>query len=270
VTALLSVQDLTFAYKNKPVLQRISFSVTPGEAVALMGANGSGKTTLLKLSAGLLAPQQGQVSLHGKLLGEYKRRELARRVALVPQEVYISFDFTVQQMVEQGRTPYVSLMGSLGPQDRLAVQRALELARVEHLAGCSFNELSGGERQRVKIALALAQEPELLLLDEPAQHLDIGRTAEIFAVLRNLNQAGITIVGAIHDLRSARQHFSSALLLLPDSSLLCGSPAAILTPEAILEAFGVALPIDAFPGEAGAAGIGDALLPIPGAGGPHT
>jgi len=270
VTALLSVQDLTFAYKNKPVLQHISFSVSLGEAVALMGANGSGKTTLLKLCAGLLASQQGQVSLRGKLLKDYKRRELARRVALVPQEVQISFDFTVQQMVEQGRTPYVSLMGSLGPQDRLAVQRALELARVEHLAGCSFNELSGGERQRVKIALALAQEPELLLLDEPAQHLDIGRTAEIFAVLRNLNRAGMTIVGAIHDLRSAQQHFSSALLLLPDSSLLCGSPTAILTPEAILEAYGVALPGDAFASKAGATGMGDALLPVPGAGEPQT
>jgi iron complex transport system ATP-binding protein len=253
VTALLSVKDLSFAYKTRPVLQRVSFSVSSGAAVALMGANGSGKTTLLKLCAGLMAPQQGEVRLHGKLLGQYKRRELARRVALVPQEVHISFDFTVRQLVEQGRTPYVSLMGRLGRHDRMAVQRALELARVDHLSSRSFNELSGGERQRVKIALALAQEPELLMLDEPAQHLDIGRTAEIFAVLRNLNQAGLTIVGAIHDLNAARENFSAVLLLLPDSSLVCGCPAAILTPEAIREAFAVAPPGSAFPGEDAAA-----------------
>lgn len=241
MTALLAIQDLSFAYKAKPVLRQISFSVSAGDRVAVVGANGSGKTTLLKLCAGVLSPQQGQVLLHGKTLAQYKRRELARRVALVPQEVYISFDLTVQQMVEQGRTPYLSLLGNLGSQDKLAVQRALELARVEHLAQCNFNQLSGGERQRVKIALALAQEPELLLLDEPAQHLDIGRNAEIFAVLRNLNQSGITIIAAIHDLHSAYQNFSSALLLLPDSSVVCGSPTAVLTPEAILQVFGVAL-----------------------------
>jgi iron complex transport system ATP-binding protein len=262
VTTLLAIQDLSFAYKAKPVLRKITFSVSAGDTVAVVGANGSGKTTLLKLCTGLLAPQQGQVLLHGKTLAQYKRRELARRMALVPQEVHISFDFTVQQMVEQGRTPYLSLLGSLGPQDRLAVQRALELARVDHLARCNFNQLSGGERQRVKIALALAQQPELLLLDEPAQHLDIGRNAEIFAVLRNLNQSGITIMGAIHDLHSAHQNFSSALLLLPDSSVVFGSPTAVLTPEAILQVFGVALSEHAFSATGRGADSDSSLCPV--------
>jgi len=110
---------------------------------------------------------------------------------------------------------------------------------VEHLARRNFNELSGGERQRVKIALALAQDPQLLLLDEPAQHLDIGRQAEVFSVLRRLSQEGITIMAAVHDLRSAYLHFASGILLRPGSSPICGPPATILTAESIQQVFGI-------------------------------
>lgn len=243
MTPLLDVRKLSFGYRTSPVLEEISFAVPAGETVAVLGANGSGKTTLLKICAGLLAPQVGEVVFAGKRLTEYKRRELAKCIALVPQEVQISFDFTVQQLVEQGRTPYLSwLAGSLQQSDRLAVKRAMELASVEHLADRNFNELSGGERQRVKIALGLAQEPQLLLLDEPAQHLDIGRQAEVFSVLHRMNQAGITIMAAVHDLQSAHAHFSSAILLRPNSSLTFGPPASILTPQAIQQVFGVNLP----------------------------
>jgi len=239
---LLDVRKMSFGYGTRRVLEEISIAVPAGETVAVLGANGSGKTTLLKICAGLLAPQTGEVVFASKRLAEYKRRELAKCIALVPQEVQISFDFTVQQLVEHGRTPYLSwLGGSLQQSDRAAVKRAMELASVEHLAGRNFNELSGGERQRVKIALGLAQEPQLLLLDEPAQHLDIGRQAEVFSVLHRMNQAGITIIAAVHDLQSAQAHFSSAILLRPDSTLVFGPPASILTPQAIQEVFGVNL-----------------------------
>jgi len=242
VRTLLDVRKLSFGYRTGRVLEEISFAVPTGETVAVLGANGSGKTTLLKICAGLLAPQVGEVVFAGKRLTEYKRRDLAKCIALVPQEVQMSFDFTVQQLVEQGRTPYLSwLAGSLQQPDRLAVKSAMELASVEHLVDRNFNELSGGERQRVKIALGLAQEPQLLLLDEPAQHLDIGRQAEVFSVLHRMNQAGITIMAAVHDLQSACAHFSSAILLRPDSSLAFGPPASILTPQAIQDVFGVNL-----------------------------
>jgi len=242
MSALLSVRGLEFAFASRPrpVLQRISFDVPAGSAVAVLGANGAGKTTLLKLCAGLLTPQAGQVLLKGKPLAQYKRRELAKCVALVPQEVKVSFDLSVQQFVEQGRTPYLSgFLGILQQEDRHAVQHALRLANVEHLAESNFNEISGGERQRVKIALALAQEPQLLLLDEPAQHLDVGRQAEIFSVLQRLNQEGITIMAAVHDLQSAREHFTAGILLMPDSSAVFGPPAEVLTPEAVQEVYGL-------------------------------
>ena len=239
----LSVRNLSFAYGTKQVFQSINFALCPGESVALVGANGSGKTTLLKICAGLLKPQGGEVLYEGKFLGEYKRRRLARNISLVPQEVHMSFDFTVRQFVEQGRTPHLSsFFGGLQNEDRWAVSKAMECAHVDHLADRNFNELSGGERQRVKIALAIAQEPRLLLLDEPTQHLDIGRQTEIFAVLSQLNQAGITIVAAVHDLQSAFAHFSSGILVRPDSSLICGSMEDVLTPSTIQEAFGVTLP----------------------------
>ncbi|HWZ42584.1 MAG TPA: ABC transporter ATP-binding protein [Candidatus Saccharimonadales bacterium] len=242
MTSLLSVRNLSFGYAalghtRRPVLDQLTFEVAQGATVALMGANGAGKTTLLKVFAGLLVPQRGEVRLLGRLLSACSRRELARSIALVPQEISVSVDFTVLQFVRQGRAPYLSFLGILQDTDRIAVWKALELAGVDHLAERRFNELSGGERQRVKIALALAQEPQLLLLDEPAQHLDIGRQAEIFSVLERLNQQGITIVAAVHDLESARRYFTQGILLRPGLSPIIGPPPEILTSSAIQEAF---------------------------------
>ena len=239
---VLSARGLSFAYGNRTVLAEASFLLSPGEAMALMGTNGSGKTTLLKICAGLLRAQSGEVRYLGKPLHAYKRRELARSIALVPQEVHVTFDFTVRQFVEQGRTPHLgSFFGSFAEHDRRAVWAAMDSANVAHLAGRSFNELSGGERQRVKIALAIAQEPKVLLLDEPTQHLDIGRQAEIFAVLRRLNESGMAIIAAVHDLHSALAHFKSGMLIGPGAGLICGPTAEVLTPMAIRQVFGVPL-----------------------------
>jgi len=240
---LLNVRELSFSYAKKTVLEKLSFDVCPSEMVAIVGANGAGKTTLLKILCGVLAPGQGEVLLKGLPLKHHKPRELARYVALVPQEIQMTFDFTVQEFVEQGRTPYISsFLGGLEKADRMAVSRAMELADIEQMKDRKFNELSGGERQRVKIALALAQEPELLLLDEPAQHLDIGRQADVFSVLERLNQAGMTMIAAMHDLHSVYTHFSTALVLRPDFSFSYGPPSVVLKAEALREIFGPQVP----------------------------
>ncbi len=242
---LLRAHGVSFSYAAKPVLNDLSLDVGAGETVAIVGANGAGKTTLLKILCGLLAPRNGEVLLRGRPVREYKPRELAKCIALVPQEIQVSFDFTVAEFVEQGRTPYLSsFLGGLQQQDRVAVAKAMELANVEHLADRKFSELSGGERQRVKIALALAQEPQLLLLDEPSQHLDIGRQAEVFSVLHRLNQSGMTIIAALHDLHSVYAHFSLGLVLRPDFSYTYGPPDTVLTPEALQEVFGTHLSAD--------------------------
>jgi iron complex transport system ATP-binding protein len=243
MSRLLQVNDVSFTYPGKKVLERLSLDVREGDTVALVGANGAGKTTLLKILCGLLRPCSGEVRLRGRNLAEHKPRELARSIALVPQDIQVIFDFTVEEFVEQGRTPYVSsFLGVLQQQDYSAIRRAMEMADVLHMANRKFSELSGGERQRVKIALALAQEPQVLLLDEPAQQLDIGRQAEVFSVLHRLNQSGITIVAAMHDLHSVYTHFSSALVLRPDFSFAYGPPASVLTAQALLDVFGPHVP----------------------------
>lgn len=239
---LLCVRNVSFAYGTRPVFEDVNFTLLSGNSVALLGANGAGKTTLLKICAGLLRPQSGEVLYQERELGNYSRREIARNIALVPQEAHITFDFTVRQLVEQGRIPHLSsFFGTLQKEDRRAVARAMECAAVDHLAERNFNDLSGGERQRVKLALAIAQEPKLLLLDEPTQHLDIGRQAEVFAVLRRLTESGISVVAAVHDLQSALVHFSTAILIHPGSPLSYGPAAQVLTPGAILRVFGVPL-----------------------------
>ncbi len=243
MTPLMSVREVSFSYDNRTVLERLTFDIHAGDSVAIVGANGAGKTTLLKILCGLLKPVGGSVVFQNVPFQDQKPRELAKRIAMVPQDIHVMFDFTVLEFVEQGRTPYVSgFLGGLGSKDHEAVEKAMEAADVRRMAHRKFSELSGGERQRVKIALALAQEPQLLLLDEPAQHLDIGRQAEIFSVLHDLNQSGITIVAAIHDLHSVYTHFSSGLVLRPDLTFAYGPPDTVLNFQAVQDVFGPNLP----------------------------
>jgi len=237
VTPLLQFADVSFSYQQHLVLNDVSFSIEAGECGALIGPNGVGKTTLLRLAAGVLACSSGTVSLAGRGLDALGRGEAARLIALVPQRFEVPFDFTVEQIVEQGRTPYLGLFAGFKRRDRLAIERALGLADVTSLRNRIFNELSGGERQRVKIALGLAQEPRLLLLDEPTQNLDLGRQLELLDSIRALHKEGVTILAAMHDLQLIPGTFSSVLLLEPDQEARKGRPADILRPDILERAF---------------------------------
>jgi iron complex transport system ATP-binding protein len=237
VTPLLEFADVSFYYERRTVLEDLNFTIQQGDCAALIGPNGIGKTTLLRLAAGMLTCSRGSVSLAGRKLDTFRRGEAARIVALVPQRFEVPFDFTVQQIVEQGRTPYLGLFAGFKRQDRQAVERALELAAVTSLRHRIFNELSGGERQRVKIALGLAQEPRLLLLDEPTQNLDLGRQLELLDCIRLLNDEGVTILAAMHDLQLIPGTFSSVLLLGPGREVRKGCPQDILQPDILERAF---------------------------------
>ncbi len=209
----LSFEQVSFSFAHRSVLECASFSIAQGTCAALIGPNGGGKTTLLRIAAGLLVPQSGRVLLRGRSLAAMPRREVAHEVALVPQQLEIPFSFTVEQIVEQGRTPYVGLFGGFSAWDRKAVQRAIEMTDIGPLRHRIYNELSGGERQRVKIALGLAQEPQMLLLDEPTQNLDFGRQLELMALIRMLHAEGIDVLAAVHDLGLISDTFSSVIMI---------------------------------------------------------
>ena len=237
MNALLQLRDVGFHYGDRSVLDGLSLNVERGGCAALIGPNGVGKTTLLRLASGALEATRGEVLLAGQRLADLPRRQRSRLVALVPQQLDVPFEFTVQQIVEQGRSPYLGFLRGPRREDRIAVDRAMELADVFGLRERVFNELSGGERQRVKIALGLAQEPELLLLDEPTQNLDIGRQVELLDLLHHLRDTGLTILASIHDLHLLPGNFGEVHLLGPDRTLWSGTPPEVLTATRLTEAF---------------------------------
>jgi iron complex transport system ATP-binding protein len=234
---LLSFERVSFSYRHRQVIASAEFSIEAGACMALIGPNGGGKTTLLRLAAGLLQPSSGQILFEGAELRARSRRDVAQQIALVPQNLDVPFSFTVQQIVEQGRTPYLGLFGGLNARDRIATERAVELTGIGPLQQRIFNELSGGERQRVKIALGLAQEPKLLLLDEPTQNLDFGRQMELIALIRQLHAEGVNILAAVHDLALISGTFSTVLLISPHERFRIGSPELVLQPGILEQAF---------------------------------
>ena len=234
---LLSFERASFGYAHRQVIADAAFSIEKGSCTALIGPNGGGKTTILRLAAGLLQPSSGQILLDGEEVHAKSRRRIAQKIALVPQHLEIPFSFTVQQIVEQGRTPYIGLFGGFKARDHHAVERAIEMTDTGPLRHRIFNELSGGEQQRVKIALGLAQEPKLLLLDEPTQSLDFGRQMELIALIRKLRAQGVSIVAAIHDLALITGTFSSVLLISPHERLRLGLPGDVLQPAVLERAF---------------------------------
>ena len=242
---VLEFRSVSFAHGGnsksggRSVFEDLCFTVQPGETVALMGANGVGKTTLLKLAAGLLRPGSGEVLLHGRPLPQWPRRQLSCTVALVPQELEVPFAFRVEEIVAQGRVPHMGWFGGLSARDMEVVESSLREVDLLPLRQRVFAELSGGEQQRVKIAIALAQQPSLMLLDEPTQHLDLGRQIEVMGLLRKLVERGITIVAAMHDLALVREHCSSGILLTPDAPAMAGPLGNLLRPELLERAYAV-------------------------------
>jgi iron complex transport system ATP-binding protein len=235
---LIRAVQLSFAYNGRPVLNDISLDVAAGERIGLLGPNGAGKTTLLKLLSGTRIPASGSVLLDGRNLSAIPRLQVARKIAVVPQEFMVPFAFTVREIVEMGRTPYVRLLRGLRPNDRHAVQQAMEVTHTSDLAGRIFNELSGGERQRVIIAMALAQEPQVLLLDEPTRQLDITKQAEVLDLITKLNRSGaVTVIAAIHDLNLAGRYFDRLIMLHKGRIFADGTPHIVLRPELLETAY---------------------------------
>jgi iron complex transport system ATP-binding protein len=236
---LLEVKDVHFSYDGKPVLKGVSLQVSGGEILGLIGPNGAGKSTLIKLIAGILAPQEGAIEILGRPLKSWRRQDLAKVVALVPQGAYIPPTFTVWESVLLGRTPYLRFPGIASKKDIEAVQRAMEWAEVGHLQDKFVGELSGGERQRVILARALAQEPKVLLLDEPTAHLDIHHQVSTLRLIQGLARAeGLAVLAVLHDLNLASS-FSDRIALLVEGRVLAqGSPEEVIVADRLHRAYG--------------------------------
>ena len=235
----IQLHELSFSYNGRPVLEGLSLAVAASERLAILGANGAGKTTLLKLIGGTLRPARGSVSIAGTPLDSLSRRDLARRISTVPQVFTVPFAFSVREIVELGRTPHLRPLYGLSARDRVAVERALELTGARDFSTRIFNELSGGERQRVVIAMALAQEPQILLLDEPTQQLDLARQAELLDLISDLTRSqGLTVVAAIHDLNLAARYFERLAFLHNGSVTAEGTPAQVLSAELLQKVYG--------------------------------
>jgi len=228
---LLQAANLTFAYDAaRPVLAGVSLEVRRGAIVGILGPNGSGKTTLLGLLAGTRRPTGGEVTLDGRPLGSFTRRQLAARIAVVPQETHLAFDYTVMEMVLMGRHPHLGLFEVEGPADLAAARDALIAVAAAHLEDRDFMTLSGGEKQRVVIAAALAQATDVLLLDEPTSSLDLGAQLDIAQLLARLNaERGVTIVVSTHDLALASGICRELVLLRHGRVVATGPTADVLS-----------------------------------------
>ncbi len=242
---MLKVSDVSFSYaRRRPsaprVLDRVSLEVEAGTIVGLLGPNGSGKTTLVRIVAGVLQPQSGRVWVGGRPIERLTRRDLARRVAVVPQETHSTFDFSVIDMVLMGRYPHLGPFELEGAADLEIAREALAATGTAALETRAFATLSGGEKQRVVIASALAQASDVLLLDEPTASLDLGFQLDIAALLTRLNrERGVTMVVSTHDLNLAATLCTELVLLKSGRVIAEGPTRRVLTKENVRALYGV-------------------------------
>jgi iron complex transport system ATP-binding protein len=239
MSALLEARRVSFRYGAAVVLDSVSLAVGRGELVGVIGPNGSGKTTLLRLLAGGLVPAAGQVLLDGQPLAAARRRALARRLAVVPQDPVVDFPFTALEVVLMGRAPHLPRLGFPRRRDLEVARAAMQRLDVAGVEGRPLDRLSGGERQRVLLARALAQEPEVLLLDEPTTHLDLRHQAGIADVVEELRRThGVAVVSVLHDLNLAGLYCDRLLLLADGRVAGEGRPDDVLTAEVLSRAYG--------------------------------
>jgi iron complex transport system ATP-binding protein len=234
----IELAGVTSGYGDRAAIRDVTLHIARGETIGIIGPNGSGKSTLLRLVSGVLRAWTGRVLIEGKPVDSYTPRELSRRIAVVPQESHIDFPFTVTEVVLFGRTPHLGPMAFESERDLAVARQAMERTDVAHLAARRITELSGGERQRVILARALAQEPSILVLDEPSAFLDIRHQVEIYDLLRDLQSEGLTVVTVLHDLNLAGL-YCDRLVLLADGAVACiGGPSDVLTYPTLTKVYG--------------------------------
>jgi len=239
--APLSARGITIGYDKRVIASDLSVDIPAGSFTVIVGPNACGKSTLLRALSRLLKPTSGEVLLDGRTIHSYRAREVARRLGLLPQTSLAPDGITVADLVARGRYPHQKLLQQWSEADEAAVAEAMAATRIEPLAGRLVDELSGGQRQRVWVAMVLAQQTPILLLDEPTTFLDIAHQIELLDLLRHLNRSrGHTIVAVLHDLNQACR-YGSHLIAMRDGAIVAeGRPADIVTAELVEATFGIA------------------------------
>lgn len=234
----LEIRGVSFSYNSMPTLEEVNIKINEGEIVSLLGPNGSGKTTLLRCIDRTLKPKKGTILVDGKNTNEMKLQGLAKLLGYVPQRAVSTFPCSVFDVVLIGRSPYMGW--SSGKRDKEVVFRVLKLMGLEKIALRMFDEISGGELQKVLIAKALAQEPEILLLDEPTSNLDLRHQLEVLEIIGDIvKKEKISVLMAMHDLNLASR-FSDKIIFLKKGKIYnAGEPGAVITPGSIREVYGV-------------------------------
>jgi iron complex transport system ATP-binding protein len=246
VTATLRYERATVGY-DAPVVSCVTLEVEPGEVVGLIGPNGAGKTTLVRSVTGGARVFEGTVSVAGTPVASLSRTDLARVVAVLPQTAPTTFAFTARQFVEMGRHAHVSRFGDMKATDHAAVDRAMTLTDTVGLATRRVDELSGGDLQRLTLAQALAQEPSILLLDEPTSHLDLNHRLQVLDVVRSLADEGLAVLAVFHDLDMAARYSDRLVVVAGGEAAQQGSPSQVLTQDTLRRVFGVAAVIGTDP-----------------------
>jgi iron complex transport system ATP-binding protein len=245
---ILKINNIGFRYDDKQVLDDISLDVYPGEIIGILGPNGSGKSTLLRIMDGVLAPQRGKLEINGKPYGHLSRKELAREVAMVSQEQHFRFSFSCVEVVMMGRFPHLKAIQFENKNDLSIVMDALRATHALEFSERSIHDLSGGERQRVLIARALAQEPRVMLLDEPTSFLDLKFKREIFRLVSSLSkEKGLAVVIVSHDIDLVSQYCSRVILLKKGSVYRAGAPDDVITSENIEDVYECPVLVDQNP-----------------------
>lgn len=241
----LEVEDLKFGYGKKLVLDEVSFNVKKGEFISIIGPNGSGKSTLLKTLNNIYNPWKGKIIIKGRSIKELKKKELARVMALVLQDNNIDYEFTVEEIILMGRHPHKGRFEKENKNDYKIIEESLEMTNTTYLRNRIITEISGGEKQRVMIAKALAQRPEIILLDEPTSHLDINHQIEILKLLKDLNkEKGTTIILVIHDINLGIRYSDKVIMLNEGKIIDIGNPEDVITKENIELSYNIKVEIE--------------------------
>lgn len=237
--ALLRITDARLAYDARTVAEDLSLEIPEGSFTVIIGPNACGKSTTLRALSGLLRPRAGSVVLDGRDIRDLRAKELARRLGLLPQSAIAPEGITVRDLVARGRYPYQSMLSRWTTEDEQAVVRALEATGTMDLAARGVDELSGGQRQRAWVAMALAQETGLLLLDEPTTFLDVAHQISLLDLFASLHAAGRTVVAVLHDINHAAA-YASRLVVMKDGAVVShGTPREVITPDMLGDVFGL-------------------------------